>query len=85
MEDSTSVVSSVWREVCQIVKDKNKVNNKLVEEILRLGLTKFVKVLDKDAPGNLPCVALGFLNKLHNLLEFLVKLPNVRHSPLVWR
>ena len=85
VEDSTSVVSTVWREVCQIVKDKDKVNHKLVEEILRLGLTKFVKVLDRDCPGQLPCVGLGFLNKLHNLLEFLVKLPTVRHSALVWR
>ena len=37
-EDSNSVVSSVWREVASIVKDKNKVNIGLVGEVLRIGI-----------------------------------------------
>ena len=85
VEDSNSVVSSVWREVVSIVKDKGKVNIGLVEEVLRIGILKFVKVLDPDRPGDLPCIGLGFLNKLHNLLGFLVTLPGVKHNPLVWR
>ena len=85
VEDSNSVVSSVWREVVSLVKDKAKVNNVLVEEVLRIGILKFVRVLDPDRPGDLPCIGLGFLNKLHNLLGFLVTLPGVKHNPLVWR
>ena len=84
-EDSNSVVSSVWREVVSIVKDKGKVNIGLVEEVLRIGILKFVRVLDPERPGDLPCIGLGFLNKLHNLLGFLVTLPGVKHNPLVWR
>ena len=85
VEDSNSVVSSVWREVVSIVKDKGKVNIGLVEEVLRIGILKFVRVLDPERPGDLPCIGLGFLNKLHNLLGFLVTLPGVKHNPLVWR
>ena len=86
VEDSNSVVSSVWREVVSIVKDKGKiVNIVLVEEVLRIGILKFVRVLDPGRPGDLPCIGLGFLNKLHNLLGFLVTLPGVRHNPLAWR
>ena len=85
VEDSNSVVSSVWREVVSIVKDKGKVNIVLVEEVLRIGILKFVRVLDPDRPGDLPCIGLGFLNKLHNLLGFLVTLPGVKHNPLAWR
>jgi len=85
VEGSTSVVSSVWREVCKLVKDKSLVNYQLVEQVSRLGLTKFIKVLDPDNPGELPSIGLGFLNKLHNLLEFLTTLPTIKHSPLVWR
>ena len=86
VEDSNSVVSSVWREVVSIVKDKGKVVNiVLVKEVLRIGILKFVRVLDPGRPGDLPCIGLGFLNKLHNLLGFLVTLPGVRHNPLAWR
>jgi len=85
VEGSTSVVSTVWREVCKVVQDKNLVNYSLVEQVTKLGLTKFVKVLDPDNPSELPAIGLGFLNKLHNLLEFLTSLPTIRHSPLVWR
>eukprot|EP00092_Neocalanus_flemingeri_P030332 GFUD01032927.1.p1 GENE.GFUD01032927.1~~GFUD01032927.1.p1 ORF type:complete len:1231 (+),score=335.13 GFUD01032927.1:198-3890(+) len=85
VEGSTSVVSSVWREVCKMVQNKSLVNYQLVEQVSRVGLTKFIKVLDPDNPGELPSVGLGFLNKLHNLLEFLTNLPTIKHSPLVWR
>lgn len=85
VEGSTSVVSSVWREVCKMVQDKSVVNFQLVEQVSRLGLTKFIKVLDPASPGELPAIGLGFLNKLHNLLEFLTTLPTIKHSPLVWR
>ena len=79
------MVSSVWREVCKMVQNKSLVNYQLVEQVTKLGLTKFVKVLDPDNPSELPSIGLGFLNKLHNLLEFLTTLPTIRHSPLVWR
>jgi len=85
VEDSNSVVSSVWREAVTMVKDKTKVNHLLVEQVLKITLTKFVKVLDPETPSQLPCIGLGFLNKLHNLLEYLVTLPSVKHNPLVWR
>jgi len=85
VEGSTSVVSSVWRTVCKVIQNKTLVNFNLVEEVTKLGLTKFVKVLDPDNPGELPVIGLGFLNKLQNLLEILISLPNIRHSPLVWR
>lgn len=85
VEGSTSVVSSVWREVCRIVQSKQLVNQYLVEQVLKMGLTKFVKVLDPESPGNLPSIGLGFLNKLHNILEYFTTLPNIRHSPIIWR
>lgn len=45
VEGSTSVVSSVWREVCRMLRDKSMVNPSLVEQVLRLGLNKFIKVI----------------------------------------
>ena len=85
VEDSNSVVSSVWREVMCLVKDKTKINHKLINQVLKLSVARFVGVLDPDDPGQLPCVGVGFLHKLHNLLEYLTKLPGVKHNPLIWR
>merc|ERR1712098_454355 len=85
VEESVSVVSGAWREVISLVKDKRKVNNNLVKQVLFIGLKKFVKVLNPENPAELPFVGLGFLNKLHNLLEYFVKLSAVQHNPLVWR
>lgn len=85
VEESVSVVSGVWREVISLVKDKRKVNNNLVKQVLFIGLKKFVKVLNPENLAELPFVGLGFLNKLHNLLEYFVKLSAVQHNPLVWR
>ena len=44
VEGSTSVVSSVWREGCRMLRDKSTINPSLVEQVLRLGLNKFIKV-----------------------------------------
>jgi len=85
VEGSTSVVSSVWREVCNIVKDKTLVSYYLSETVARIALSNFVKVLDPDMPQNISPIGLGFLNKLHNLLEYLISLPKIKHSPLIWR
>lgn len=85
VEGSTSVVSSVWREVCRMLRDKSMVNPSLVEQVLRLGLNKFIKVLDPADPTSIPSIGLGFLTQLHNLVEHLVSLPSNRHNPLVWR
>jgi len=85
VEGSTSVVSSVWRKVCKVVQKKNLVNFRLVEEVTKLGLTKFVKVLDPASPSEVPVIGVGFLNKLHNLLELMISVPGIRHSTLVWR
>lgn len=85
VEESNSVVSSVWREVMALVKDKASINHGLVSMVLRLSVTRFVKVLDPDNPSQLPSVGVGFLHKLHNLLEYITKLPGIRHNPLVWR
>ena len=68
-----------------LVKDKASVNHGLVRTVLRLSVSRFVKVLDPDHPDQLPSVGVGFLHKLHNLLEYLTKLPGIRHNPLVWR
>jgi len=83
VEGSTSVVSSVWREVIKIVTDKSDV--RLLEQVCRLGLTKFIQVLDPDQPGQLPALGLGFLNRLAHLLERQTRMVGVRHSPLLWR
>ena len=68
-------VSSVWREVVRLVRDKEAVTVGLVQQVLTIGLARVAKVQDR-----------GFLHKLHHLLEYIVTMAGpVRHSPLVWR
>lgn len=68
-------VSSVWREVVRLVRDKEAVTVGLVQQVLTIGLARLAKVQDR-----------GFLHKLHHLLEYIVTMAGpVRHSPLVWR
>ena len=68
-------VSSVWREVVLLVRDKEAVTVGLVQQVLTIGPARLAKVQDR-----------GFLHKLHHLLEYIVTMAGpVRHSPLVWR
>jgi len=87
VESSTSVVSSVWREVCKVGLEKNAADScshGLMEQMALLGLSKVSAAL-ADASTELPALAIGLLNRLRHLLERLTTVASVRHSPLLWR
>ena len=89
VESSTSVVSSVWREVCKVGLEKNvadSCSHGLMEQMALLGLSKVSAALaDCSTQVELPALAVGLLNRLRHLLEKLTSVASVRHSPLLWR
>ena len=71
VESSTSVVSSVWREVCKVGLEKNAADScshGLMEQMALLGLSKVLATL-ADASTELPALAVGLINRLRHLLE----------------
>ena len=89
VESSTSVVSSVWREVCKVGLEKtaaDSCSHGLMEQMALLGLSKVSAALsDVTSNAELPALAVGLLNRLRHLLEKLTTVSSVRHSPLLWR
>jgi len=85
VESSTSVISSIWREVTKRIVIQPDI--RLLEQVCRLSIEKFLQVVDPNSVDSslLSVHGLGFINRLSQLLEKQTKLVGVRHSPLLWR
>jgi len=85
VQDSTSIVNSIWQEILSSIQDKERTNLPLIEEACAISLDKFMSVLNPDNPQAISALGYGFLYKLSNLLERCVTKPVLKHSPLIWR
>lgn len=56
VQDSTSIVNSIWQEILSSIQDKERTNLPLIEEACAISLDKFMSVLNPDNPQVGGCI-----------------------------